>query len=130
MSKYTVNPTFTYDDNDMVDIISSATYDICYWGSVDDGANEWWEARDEMPKGSTYEDLMYHILKKGQYIFIVDVESDSEDEEYWELNLDMLLKGIKLTIENGYWSGQMDDIDGQVGDIIFQYALFDEIVYG
>jgi hypothetical protein len=42
----------------------------------------------------------------------------------------MLLKGIKLTIENGYWSGDMDDIDGQVGDIIFQYALFDEIVFG
>lgn len=128
--KYSVKPVFTYDDDDMVDIISSATYDICYWGRVDDEANAWWEARDEMPKGSTYEDLMYHILKKGQWVFIIDIESDPEAEECWEFNLDMLLKGIKLAIENGYWSGDMDEIDGQVGDIIFQYALFDEIVFG
>lgn len=129
MKKYTVNPTFTYDDDDMVDIISSATYDICYWGHVYDETNEWWQARYEMPKGSTYEDLMYHILKKGERIAIDDVEGE-DVEDYWILTLDMLLKGIKLTIENGYWSGKMDDIDGQVGDIIFQYALFDEIVYG
>ena len=56
---------------------------------------------------------------------------DVEDEfETWDLTLDKLLNGIKLTIENGYWTGNMDDIDGQVGDIIFQYALFNEIVFG
>ena len=56
---------------------------------------------------------------------------DVEDTDgSWELTLDKLLNGIKLTIENGYWTGSMDDIDGEVGDIIFQYALFNEIVYG
>ena len=129
MSKYSVNPTFTYDDDDMVDIISSATYDIGYWGIVCDDTNEWWAARSEMPKGSTYEDLIYHILKKGERVCIEDVEGE-DFEDYWLLTLNGLLKGIKLAIENGYWSGKMDDIDGQVGDIIFQYALFDEIVYG
>lgn len=129
MSKYSVTPVFTYDDDDMIDIISSASYDISYWGIVNNDTNEWWEARYEMPKGSTYEDLLYHILKKGGRISIDDVEGE-DFEDYWILTLDMLLKGIKLTIENGYWSGKMDDIDGLVGDIIFQYALFDEIVYG
>ena len=129
MTKYSVKPTFNYDDNDMIDIISSATYDISYWGIVNNDTNEWWEARSEMPKDATYEDLMYHILKKGERVFIDDVEGE-DVEDYWILTLNDLLKGIKLTIENGYWNGKIDDIDGLVGDIIFQYALFDEIVYG
>ena len=127
MKKYSVSPVFNFDDNDMIDIISSATYDISYWGGVDNDANEWWDARHEMPKDSTFEDLMYHILKKGEKVIFFDVE---DMDEVWYLTLDKLLNGIKLTIENGYWTGRIDDIDGEVGDIIFQYALFGEIVYG
>lgn len=127
MNKYSVNPTFNFSDDDMINIISSATYDISYWGGVDNDANEWWDARGELPKSSTFEDLMYHILKKGEKVIFFDVE---DEEETWDLTLDKLLNGIKLTIENGYWSGRIDDIDGEVGDIIFQYALFEEIVYG
>ena len=127
MSKYSVMATFEFDDNAMIDIISSATYDIGYWGCVDDERNEWYEARSELPKGSTFEDLMYHILKKGERVLIFDAE---DEDEWWDLTLDSLLNGIKLTIENGYWNGDIDDIDGQVGDIIFQYALFKEIVFG
>lgn len=127
MKKYSVMPTFKYDDNDMIDIISSATYDIGYWGCIDDDANEWWDARAELYEDSTFEDLMYYILKKGDKVIIFDVE---DEEEVWYLTLDKLLNGIKLTIENGYWNGKLDDIDGEVGDIIFQHALFNEIVYG
>lgn len=127
MNKYSVAPIFQFNDNDMIDIISSATYDISYWGGVDNDSNEWWDARSEMPKDSTFEDLMYHILKKGEKVIFFDVE---DMNEIWYLTLEKLLNGIKLTIENGYWSGHIDDIDGEVGDIIFQYALFEEIVYG
>jgi hypothetical protein len=67
------------------------------------------------------------MLKKGDYILMYDIEDELNT---WRLTLNDLLKGIKLTIENGYWDGDLDTIDGQVGDIIFQYALFDEIVYG
>lgn len=127
MNKYTVAPTFKYSDQDMLDIISSAIYDIGYWGCIDNETNEWYEARYELPKGSTIEDLMYHILKKGERVIIFDVE---DDEEVWHLTLDVLLNGIKLTIENKYWDGNMDSIDGEIGDIIFQYALFGEITFG
>lgn len=127
MKKYSVMPVFEYSDDEMIDIISSATYDISYWGGVDNDTNEWWDARAELPKDSTFEDLMYHILKKGERVFMFDVE---DMDEVWHLTLDKLLNGIKLTIQNGYWTGRIDDIDGEVGDIIFQYALFEEIVYG
>lgn len=78
---------------------------------------------------STTEDIMLHILLKGEKIRILDAEGD-ELEDYWDLTLENLLKGIKLTIEHGFWNGKLDDIDGEIGDIIFQYALFNGIVYG
>lgn len=129
MNKYSVNPTFKFSDEDMLDIISSAVYDIGYWARINNESNEWYEARSELKKDYTFEDLMYHILKKGETVFIFDAESRDEDE-WWELTLNKLLNGIKLTIENGYWNGKLDDIDGAIGDIIFQHALFNEVVYG
>ena len=125
--KYNVQPTFNYSDEDMIDIISSGVYDIGYWSVIDNDSNEWWDARSEMPKDSTFEDLMYHILKKGERVIIFDAE---DEDEIWHLTLDGLLNGIKLAIQNKYWDGDIDTIDGQVGDIIFQYALFNEIVFG
>lgn len=126
MSKYSVNPVFNFSDEDMLDIISSATYDISYWGGVNNDTEEWEEARKELPDG-TFEDRMYYLLEHGHAVEMFDVE---DPDEVWCLTLDKLLNGIKLTIENGYWTGKIDDIDGEVGDIVFQYALFNEIVYG
>lgn len=125
--KYSVQPTFSYSDKEMIDIISSAVYDIGYWACIDNGTTEWDEAHNEVPKDYTFEDLMYHILKKGEKITIVDAE---DDDEIWHLTLEGLLNGIKLAIQNKYWDGDIDTIDGEVGDIIFQYALFNEIVFG
>ena len=127
MNTYSVKPEFKFNDETMIDIISSSVYDIGYWACIDNDSNEWWDARAELPKDSTFEDLMYHILKKGEKIIIWDVE---DDEESWDLTLEKLLNGIKLAIEQKYWDGDIDTIDGEIGDIIFQMALFGEIVYG
>lgn len=124
--KYTVQPAFSYSDNDLLDIISTGVCDIGYWCGIHD-SNEYYEARSELPKGSTFEDILFHMLKKGDYILMYDIEDEFDT---FHLTLDGLLKGIKLTIENGYWNGDIDTIDGEIGDIIFQYALFGEIVFG
>lgn len=127
MNKYSVMPTFKFSDGDMLDIISSAIYDVGYWGGIHD-TDEYYAARDELSKEDrTYEDILYHMLKKGDKILMYDAEDEFET---WDLTLDKLLNGIRLAIENGYWNGKIDDIDGEIGDIIFQYALFEEIVYG
>ena len=126
MSKYSVNPTFDYSDEDILDIICSTVYDIGYWACINNDTEEWDEARKEIPDG-TFEDRMYYILECGHEIEICDAE---DPDEVWYLTLDKLLNGIRLAIQNGYWNGKIDDIDGEVGDIVFQYALFSEIVYG
>ena len=127
MNKYSVMPIFDYNDDDMVGIISSAVYDIGYWSMINNDTKVWKMTSDSLDDDHTFEDVFYEILKNGQAVQLIDSE---DPDEVWNMTLDKLLNGIKLAIQNGYWSGDMDDIDGEVGDIIFQYALFNEIVYG
>ena len=122
-----IDTVLSYTDEDLIDIISCCIGDIGYWACIDNDRNEWWDARSDLPKDATIEDIILHILKKGERITLLDVE---DDEEFWILTLDDLLKGIKMVIQDGEWNGNMWTIDGVVGDAIIQYALFDEIVFG
>jgi hypothetical protein len=127
MSKYSVMPEFKFSDEDMVDIISSAVYDIGYWACIDNTTEDWQRVSASLPSDSTFEDVIWTLLKTGQSIHIEDVE---DDEEAWDLTLEKLLNGIKLTIEKKCWNGNIDEIDGEIGDIIFQMSLFNEITFG
>lgn len=129
MNKYsvTLTKTFTFNEEDMVDIISSAVYDIGYWSVIENDNDVWNSTSDTLPKDRTFEDVFWSILKNGKAVTMYDAE---DDEEVWEMTLDKLRKGIQMTIENNHWDGDIDTIDGLVGDLIFQYALFGEIVYG
>lgn len=129
MDKYTFSftKTFTFDESEMIDVISSAIYDIGYWACIDNDTDVWHKTSDSMDDDHTFEDVFFEILKNGQAVELIDVE---DVDEVWELTLDKLINGIKLTIEQNYWNGDFDDIDGEVGDIIFQMSLFNEIVFG
>jgi hypothetical protein len=124
--KYIVEPTFRYSDEDLLDIISTGVCCIGYWCGIHD-SNEYYEARDELEKGCTFEDILFHMLKKGDEVLMYDIE---DEHDTFGLTLDGLLNGIKLTIENGYWDGDIDSIDGEIGDIIIQYSVFKEIIFG
>ena len=127
MDIYSVAPIFKFDDEAMIDIISSSVYDIGYWACIDNTTEDWQRVSAALPTDYTFEDVMWTLLKTGQSVVIYDVE---DDEEVWELTLEKLLNGIQLTLENKYWNGDIDEIDGEVGDIIFQMSLFGSIVYG
>jgi hypothetical protein len=127
MSKYTLTKTFTFYDADLMDIISSAVYDIGYWSCIDNDTEVWHKASDSLDDDRTFEDVFFEVLKNGQAVELIDVE---DDEEIWELTLEKLLRGMQLAIDSGDWDGDVDSLDGAVGDMIFQYALFDEVVYG
>ena len=127
MNKYQVQIAFEYNEDDMIDIISSAVYAIGYWAVIDNTTDDWERTSLSLPSDSCFEDVMWSLLKTGNQIIIEDAE---DDDGPWELTLEKLRDGIRLTIQNGHWTGKMDDIDGFVGDCIFQYALFGELVYG
>lgn len=127
MKQFTITPTFKFDENDIIGIISAAIYDIDYWGCIDNGDDEWEEMSDSLDEQHTFEDVFYQLLKSGKSVRILDAE---DYDQVWNLTLQKLLDGVRMTIENHYWDGDMDSIDGMVGDIVFQYALFEEIIYG
>lgn len=127
MNKYTLTKTFTFYDADILDVICSAVYDIGYWSCIDNDTEVWHNTSDSLDKNSTFEDVFFEVLKSGNAVHLIDVE---DDEEIWELTFDKLLHGMQLAIDSGDWDGDVDSLDGSVGDMIFQYALFDEVVYG
>lgn len=118
---------FNYSEEDLKDLISCAVCGgIDYWGIIDNTTIEWKEHKKQAGNEATFEDIFFNILKDGKTVVIEDIESD----DVWAINAEKLQKGIKMTIENGYWSGDVDDADGETGDVVFQYALFGEIVFG
>lgn len=127
MNKYTMTKTFEFYDIDILDVISSAIYDIGYWSRIDNNTEVWHKTNDSMDKDHTFEDVFFEILKSGQVVQLIDVE---DDEEIWDLTFKKLIEGMQKAIQYGDWDGDMDSMDGAVGDMIFQYALFDEIVFG
>lgn len=127
MEKYKITKTFEYYDEDIVDVIGSAIYDIGYWSCIDNDTDVWNKTSDSMDDDHTFEDVFFEILKRGQAVELIDIE---DDEEVWELTLDKLIHGMQLAVEQNYWDGDIDSLDGEVGDVIFQCALFDEIVFG
>ena len=86
--KYTITKTFTFDDEDILDVISSAIYDIGYWSCIDNDRNEWYDARAALGADATFEDLFFHILSKGERVQLFDIE---DEDEVWFLTLDKLL---------------------------------------
>ena len=74
-------------------------------------------------------------ISRGGTLELFDAESDDK----WTLTRDMLLRGIKQWAEFGgdpclaiLGNGTLDtgEIDAEVADMIVQYALFGEVVYG
>jgi hypothetical protein len=127
MNKYTITKTFTFYDEDILNVICSAVYDIGYWSCIDNDTEVWHKTSDSMDDDHTFEDVFFEILKNGQAVELIDVE---DVDEVWELTLDKLIRGMQLAIVNGDWDGDVDELDGAIGDMIFQYALFDEVVFG
>ena len=121
--KAEINVTLTQEDID--DIMCSALEGgICYWAS---------EA--EVVEEKRCADWGHEQIARGGALILYDAESSDK----WELNLEKFLNGVKLWIQNGddqYHALQKDgtldccEIDGEMADLIIQYALFGEVVFG
>ena len=123
-----IKKTIKLSEEDILDILSAA-FSSCFWARIDNTTEAWDKARAEIKcTDPTVEDLMVWILNNGYEIIIIDRE---DEYEVYYLDKYKLLAGIKMAIENGFWDGaDVYDVDGEVGDAIIQYALFEELVYG
>lgn len=114
--RITTKKEFIYNQQDIDDIMLTAL----------DGGITYWCGRCKVV-GERLGEYTIEQISRGGKLILHDIE---DDEETWELDLEKLQKGIKRTIEEGYWNGDIDYCDAEVADIIVQYALFDDIVFG
>lgn len=126
MDKYKVQIVKEYTDEEMLDIVIAALEGgIGYWACLDNTTREFKNAPKDMPTA----EWCWKLLKSGNYLRFIDAEDIDEGETWW-FTLQMLLNGIGSAIAKGYWDGDMDNVDGDVADSIFQLAMFGDVIYG
>ena len=123
---YIFTTTIKITEEDLIDVINAAIEGgIGYWCCIGNDTEEWDKIREEYPD-ACIDERIYRILEKGESVLLIDEEAD----EIHQLTMDKLLKGIQMALDNNMWNGDTYDADAIVGDSIFQYALFEDIIYG
>lgn len=115
-------------------IITQEDIDDIMVGALEGGIT-YWCCEAEVVEEKRCGDWGHEQIARGGALILHDAESDDK----WELNLEKFLNGVKLWIQNGddrYHALQKDgtldtcEIDGEMADLIVQYALFGEVVFG
>lgn len=84
--------------------------------------------------GKMLGEYAHEQIARGGSLMLYDAESSDK----WELTLDKFLRGLALAIESGASvtidaeSGYIDtsDVDAECADMIIQFALFGDLVFG
>jgi hypothetical protein len=98
-----------------------------------DGGGTHWIGQVEVVGDYLGEYASEQISRGGRLIL-----HDAESDDTWTLTLDNFLDGFRQWLEEGLdrygavYGGEVDtaQIDGTMADIIIQYALFGEYVFG
>ena len=102
--------------------------------SLEGGVTACWCSECEVVGDYLGEYASEQISRGGSLIF-----HDAESDDKWELTLEKLLNGVKLWYESGYDrygavqpNGKINfcNIDAVIADMIVQFALFGELVFG
>lgn len=99
---------------------------IAYWASWSYDRSKYNEAKSKL-NNPCYEEVLAQMIIDGSPLIINDFE---EDKQY-ELTAENLRKGIQMwwlnfkTTEESYC-----DVDAIGADIIIQFSLFEDIIYG
>lgn len=117
-----IETTIKLSDEDINDLM------VC---ALEGGINYWCNLATAkfVPEGVEY-DYLSELISKGGVIELTDAEDVSEK---WDLNLSKFLNGVKEVCKiRGFYSGQdlINNHDAEVADMIIQFALFNEIVFG
>lgn len=103
--------------------------------ALEGGINYWCVSADLKEKVEGIEFLSEAISKGGTIILELDEPFDDNNTEFYELTLDSLVEGYSKYIQWASGKGRTfytdpADIDAGEADIIVQFALFSEIIFG
>lgn len=100
--------------------------------ALDGGITGWCGAAK--PVGKRLGEYAHEQIARDGSLMLYDAESSDK----WELTLDKFLRGLAQAVEDGVpvaidaGSGSIDpsEVDADGADMIIQYALFGEVVFG
>ena len=95
-----------------------------------EGGINYWCGKVEIISNPADKDWASDVVAFGGELRLTDVEDDTEQ---WTLTLPKLLAGLSKTLDWGNFKDVeelMDSHDAETADVLVQYALFDEIVFG
>ncbi|WP_206459416.1 hypothetical protein [Anaerovorax sp. IOR16] len=118
-----IEKIITYSDIENI-VITALEDGIGYWACLNNTTTEWNEKPENMPISQWATEL----LLTGKSITFDDAEWDNFKDE--KLNLEKLLKGIALNIQERPDDCDLDNMDATTADCIIQFALFGEVIYG
>lgn len=121
-----ITARLTQQDVDDI-MVSALEGGICYWSDCVEVVDRY---LSEYASGQ--------ISRGGKLKIHVDEPFDEANTEWYELDMEKFAQGFRLWLENGgdrygaVSNGEVDtcEIDGEMADLIIQYALFGEVVYG
>lgn len=121
-----ITAQLTQQDVDDI-MVSALEGGICYWSDCAEVVGCY---LSEYASGQ--------ISRGGKLKIHVDEPFDEANTEWYELDMEKFAQGFRLWLENGgdrygaVSNGEVDtcEIDGEMADLIIQYALFGEVVYG
>ena len=126
MNKIKIEMEIEVTDQDIDDIVCTAF----------EGGINYWCGHVE-PVDDLLGEYAHEQIAKDGYLYLYDIEDDKEE---WILTKSRLLNGIRMYVNNSMtrnWDSivygkQIDtsEIDSNIADMIIQFALFEEIIYG
>lgn len=125
---YEVNVSLVYTEEDIENLVVTALEGgIGYWACLDNDT-PLWEKYDAAYPDEPCSIIATKMLLDNEYLKFTDAETGEEFEGF---DIRSLMSGIKLYIQSGNpVSNTMDDMDGESADMIWQYGMFGELVYG
>ena len=121
---YTVKKSITEEELRDI-IIDGIENSIIYWAFLNNDTSEFERLYD---KGLTTSEAVAEIVLTGGEVEITDNEGDVEPE--YKLTLDRLIRGIELNAIERPHDCDLENYDVITCDCIFQYAIFNEVIFG
>jgi len=119
--KYPCRVDLTGDDIETI-VITALEGGIAYWATLDNTTAEWAHKPPKFPVSQ----YATQLLLENKGIKLIDEE---DEDKSFEITLQKFIKGVEQYVNNEA-QADMDDIDAASVDMIFQYALFGEVIYG
>ena len=103
-------------------------------GALEGGCNYWCDEVRVAEDKYLGEFASEQISRGGSLIF-----HDAEEDQEYTLTLEKFLSGLVLALNNGYGDGRWLNEEGTIdcgcidaigADVIIQFALFEEVIYG